>query len=121
MLWVSRRAADRHNGLATWSAAIAFEAAGHLLLAFAPELPEGFALMAGHGLVAAGAALTVAALRRFAGETTDRRWLAAAMVAAAALAAAASTSVLGATLFDGLGYGALALLNAWTLWPAAQP
>jgi diguanylate cyclase (GGDEF)-like protein len=121
MLWVSRRAADRHNGLSTWSAAIALEAAGHFLLAFAPALPEGLGTMAGHGLVAAGAALTVAALRRFAGDPTDGRWLVAAMVAAAALAGAASTSVAVETLFDGLGYGALALLNAWTLWPAAQP
>lgn len=121
MLWVSRRGADRHNGLSTWSAAIGLEAAGHFLVAFAPALPDGLATPAGEGLVAAGAALTVAAFRRFAGESTDWRLLAMAMSVAAVLAGAASTSVAGATLFDGLGYGALALLNAWTLWPAAQP
>jgi len=121
MLWASRREADRHNGLATWSAAIGLEAAGHFLLAFAPSLPDAYGTLAGSGLVAAGAALTVAALRRFAGEATAPHWLAAGMALAAGLAALASTSVAGATLFDGLGYGALALLNAWTLWPAGQP
>jgi diguanylate cyclase (GGDEF)-like protein len=121
MLWVSRRAADRHNGLSTWSAAIGLEAGGHFLVALAPTLPDGLGMIAGSGLVAAGAALTVAALRRFAGEATDWRWLAPGMALVAALGGAASLSIAGMTLFDGLGYGALALLNAWTLWPASQP
>jgi diguanylate cyclase (GGDEF)-like protein len=120
LLLLTRRDSDRHNGLRTWSLAITFEAAAGLLIGFPGWLPDTLGATLGAACLAAGATLVFGALRRFAGQSPDPRWLAVAAAVLAVVAALASRQVVVATAFDGLFYGAFALLNAWTLWPAPQ-
>jgi diguanylate cyclase (GGDEF)-like protein len=120
LLLLTRRATDRNNGLGIWSIAIAFEAAAGVLAGFPGWLPDALSTALGSACMAAGATLALGALRRFAGHSSDVRWLALATISLAVVAAFASQQIIAATIFDGLFYGAFALLNAWTLWPSPQ-
>lgn len=127
MLWVARSAADRANGLRTWMAAVAAQALAYLLLAN----QNGYAVLAttllGNTLGALSVVLFFVALRQFLGAAIALRTrlvLAGLVIAVAAVAAATGAGLVDAiwpTIFNGVVYGSLQLLNAAALWRARKP
>jgi diguanylate cyclase (GGDEF)-like protein len=127
MLWVARSAADRANGLRTWMAAVAAQALAYLLLANQSGYAVLAATLLGNALGALSVVFFFVALRQFlamAITLRTRLLLAALVIAVAAVAAATGAGLVDAiwpTIFNGVVYGSLQLLNARALWRARKP
>jgi len=119
MLWAARSAADRHNGLRTWTVAITFQSVAYLVLAYAAPVAPLLAAIVGNFTGAASVALVFVAIRQFAGRPYGRRWPAAMVLVVTLVAAFTNSRVAGAAIFNGFVYGAIELLNAHSLWRAA--
>jgi diguanylate cyclase (GGDEF)-like protein len=119
MLWIARADSDSRNGLRTWTFAITSQGVAYMLLASAGRLPVLLTAVLGNALGAISVALFVVAIRQFLGLRHDVRWLALMVVVVTVVAGIGGAHYEIATMFNGLVYGALQLLNARVLW--AQP
>ena len=122
MLWVSRSAADRGNGMRMWRYAITSQALAYLVLA----TPAGGLSATVTGLVAnlagaIGVALFFVAIRQFAGQPFDTRRLLAMVAAVTIVGAITGEHVAWAAIFNGFAYAGYEWLNAITLWRATRP
>lgn len=127
MLWVARSAADRANGLRTWMAAVAAQALAYLLLANQSGYAVLAATLLGNALGALSVVLFFVALRQFLGMAIalrTRLLLTGLVIAVAAVAAATGAGLVDTiwpTIFNGVVYGSLQLLNAAALWRTRKP
>jgi diguanylate cyclase (GGDEF)-like protein len=127
MLWVARSTADRANGLRTWMAAVACQALAYLLLANLSWYSVLAATLLGNGFGALSVVFFFVAIRQFLGMAIGvrTRLLLAGLVAAVAVVAAGTglglVDAILPTIFNGLVYGGLQLLNAHALWRTSKP
>ena len=122
MLWVSRSAVDRGNGMRMWRYAITSQSVAYLVLATPTSglaaVVTGFvANLAGAGSVA----MFFVAIRQFAGRGFDVRHLAAMVVAVTLAGAFTGEHVAWAAIFNGFAYAGYEWLNAATLWRDNRP
>ncbi|RQP21995.1 GGDEF domain-containing protein [Piscinibacter terrae] len=116
MLWIARAEADSRNGLRTWTFAITSQGVAYLLLASAGRLPVLLTAVLGNALGALSVALFMVAIRQFLGLRRDVRWLSLMVVAVTIVAGIGGAHYEIATMFNGVIYGAVQLLNGQVLW-----
>lgn len=121
MLWAARAQADLRNGLRTWTFSISFQGLAYLLLANAGRLPTLLSGGLGNALGALSVAGFYVAIRQFLGLPFSRAWLAAMCLAVTLIGFIAGADYAGATIFNGVVYGWLQLLNARALWRVDRP
>jgi len=122
MLWVSRSAADRGNGMRMWRYAITSQALAYLVLATpASGLSATVTGLVANLAGAIGVALFFVAIRQFAGRPFDTRRLAAMVTAVTIAGAVTGEHVAWAAIFNGFAYAGYEWLNAITLWRATRP
>ena len=122
MLWVSRSAADRGNGMQLWRYAITSQAVAYLVLA----LPSSGAAASVTGFVAnlagaAGVAGFFIAIRQYAGRPVNLHTLGGMVVAVTIAGAVTGEHVAWAAIFNGFAYAGYEWLNAITLWRDTRP